>query len=84
MELFLQLFFCTSAFRNKLFNRFNLLQLEATLKSAEYTKNEWETYFKDAQWETYENADIKRQVMFLSVLGTPALDPVSLEAVSIF
>jgi hypothetical protein len=62
----------------------NLLQLEATLKSAEYTKNEWETYFKDAQWETYENADIKRQVMFLSVLGTPALDPVSLEAVSIF
>ncbi|XP_059487086.1 angiotensin-converting enzyme-like [Neocloeon triangulifer] len=53
--------------------------LNETLRFAAFSQQQWETYFRDANWETYEQADVKRQAMFLSVLGTAALDPVALE-----
>ncbi|XP_065335573.1 angiotensin-converting enzyme-like isoform X1 [Cloeon dipterum] len=53
--------------------------LQATLESAAFTKSQWEQYFRDENWETYEDPSVKRQVMFLSVLGTPALSDTDLE-----
>lgn len=57
-----------------------LLQLQAHLRSAEYNKNEWETHFKDVQWETFENPNIQNLVVEMDA----ALDSFNLVEVIIF
>jgi hypothetical protein len=52
------------------------------MAEAAYRKQQWEEWFRDAEYETFTSPDVKRQVMFLSKLGTAALEEAKLQQVS--
>lgn len=58
------------------------VQLNATLKAAEFDKFYWNEYFRYLKEEDYEKEALRRQVKFLKVLGNAALDSSRLEEVS--
>lgn len=49
-------------------------QTNLTLEIAEHSKEIWKNYFRDAVPELYKDESIQRQVKFLHILGTSALD----------
>lgn len=58
------------------------LQTNLTLEIAEHNKKIWKQYFKDAVPEMYKDESIKRQIEFLHILGTSALDQDKLSQVN--
>lgn len=44
-----------------------------TIDYANYRKEQYDAYFRDASIESYQNEDVKRQLMLLKNIGTSAL-----------
>ncbi|CAH1994103.1 unnamed protein product [Acanthoscelides obtectus] len=55
------------------------LTTNLTLEQAAWEKNVWTKYFKDIVPEEYEDPTIRREVKFLKILGSAALEPKKLE-----
>lgn len=63
-------------------NMLMFLQTNLTLDIAEHNKDIWKKYFRDALPEMYKDESIQRQIKFLHILGTSALDQEKLSTVS--
>lgn len=57
-------------------------QLLITVEYANYRKNQYDAYFKDALIESYNDPDIRRQLMLLKNIGTAALSDDDLNALT--
>nr|CAH7716316.1 unnamed protein product [Callosobruchus chinensis] len=55
------------------------LTTNLTLEQAAWVKNVWTKYFKDIQPEDYEDPIVRRELKFLKILGSAALEPKKLE-----
>lgn len=55
--------------------------VQATLQDANFTKEHWETYFKDLNPNDYQSETIRREVKQVVVLGNAALSDAKLENV---